>query len=151
MKLRHIATTLLLCASVFAVEARADLSSSANATAPPATLAVTALSAANASVTATLPAVAGQFHYISSIHITRTCTAALTGTAALAITTTNLPGSLAWTAGNACAVGSTNNDVAHDFTAPLKSSVVNTATTIVCPAAGAAVVCRITVLYFAAP
>src|SRR5437016_1809994 len=50
----------------------------------PATLAVTALSAANAAVTATLPAVAAQFHYITSIHITRTCTAALTGSAALA-------------------------------------------------------------------
>lgn len=116
----------------------------------PANLAVTAISAANAAVTATLPAVAAQFHYITSIHVTRTCTAALAGSAALAITTTNLPGSLAYTSGNACAVGSTNNDVVLDLTAALKSSVVNTATTIVCPAAGAAVVCRISVLYFAA-
>lgn len=118
---------------------------------PPATLAVTALSGANASVTATLPLVAGQFHYITTIIVQRTCTAALTGTAALAITTTNLPGSLAWTAGNACAVGSTNNDLVLSLSSPLKSSVVATATTFVCPAAGAAVVCRITVLYFAAP
>lgn len=117
----------------------------------PSTLAVTTLSAANTSTTATLPAVAGQFHYITSIQVQRTCTAALTGTAALAITTTNLPGSLAWTAGNACAVGSTNNDVVLVPTSPLKSSVVNTATTIVCPAAGAAVVCRVTVLYYSAP
>lgn len=131
---------------------RADLNPSLNAvTIPPSTLAVTALSGANASVTATLPAVAGQFHYITSIRVTRTCTAALVGTAALAITTTNLPGSLAWTAGNACAVGSTNNDVTQDLHFPLKSSVVNTATTIVCPAAGAAVVCRMTVFYFPAP
>jgi hypothetical protein len=48
-------------------------------------------------------------------------------------------------------VGTTNNDVVMDLSSPLKSSVVGTATTIVCPAAGAAVVCRITVLYFAAP
>lgn len=118
---------------------------------PPSTLAVTALSAANTAVTATLPLVTGQFHYITSIQVQRTCTAALVGTAALAITTTNLPGSLAWTAGNACAVGTTNNDVTLNLRSPLKSSVVGTATTIVCPAAGAAVLCRITVLYFAAP
>ncbi len=118
---------------------------------PASTLAITALSTANTQVTATLPAVAGQFHYITAINVTRTCTAALTGTAALAITTTNLPGTLAYTAGNACAVGSTNNDLALYPNTPLKSSVVNTATTVVCPAAGAAVVCRISVLYFAAP
>lgn len=118
---------------------------------PPAQLAVTALSAANAAVTATLPSVTGQFHYITTILVQRTCTAALVGTAALAITTTNLPGSLAFTAGNACAVGSTNNDLVLNMSSPLKSSVVTTATTIVCPAAGAAVVCRITVLYFTAP
>jgi hypothetical protein len=117
----------------------------------PATLAQTALSAANTAVTATLPAVAGQFHYITGVYVTRTCTAALTGSAALAITTTNLPGSLAFTAGNACAVGSTNNDVVLHLSFPLKSSAVNTATTVVCPAAGAAVVCRVTVFYFAAP
>lgn len=132
--------------------ARADLSSSANITSlPTATLAVTGLSAANTAVTVTLPAVAGQFHYITAITVTRTCTAALTGSAALAITTTNLPGSLAFTAGNACAVGSTNNDVNLSLSSPLKSSVVNTATTVVCPAAGAAVVCRVNVVYFAAP
>ena len=117
----------------------------------PATLAITALSTANTSVTATLPAVAGQFHYIVSLHVTRTCTTALAGTAALAITTTNLPGSLAYTAGNACLVGTTNNDVVLDLHHPLKSSTVNTATTVVCPAAGAAVVCRVSVIYFTAP
>jgi hypothetical protein len=118
---------------------------------PPSTLAVTALSGANASVTATLPLVAGQFHYITSIHVTRTCTAALTGSAALAITTTNLPGSLAYTMGNACAVGTTNNDLSLDLASPLKSSAAGTATTVVCPAAGAAVLCRVTVLYFTGP
>lgn len=142
----------LLAVLILACSLRADLNPSINAVAiPPSTLAVTALSGANASVTATLPAVAGQFHYLTSIHVTRTCTAALVGTAALAITTTNLPGSLAYTAGNACPVGTTQNDLVLDLKFPLKSSVVNTATTVVCPAAGAAVVCRISVLYFAAP
>jgi len=118
---------------------------------PPSTLAVTTLSAANTATTATLPLVTGQFHYITAVQVTRTCTAALTGSAALAITSTNLPGSLAWTAGNACAIGSTNNDVQVSYSSPLKSSVAGTATTVVCPAAGAAVLCRVTVLYFAAP
>ena len=63
---------------------------------PPSTLAVTALSSAATAVTATLPSVSGQFHYLTAIQIVRTCTAAVTGSALLAITTTNLPGSLAW-------------------------------------------------------
>lgn len=118
---------------------------------PPSTLAVTALSAANTTVTATLPLVSGQFHYISAIQVVRTCTTAIVGTAALAVTTTNLPGSLAFTSGNACAVGSTNVDVSIHFPNPLKSSVVGTATTVVAPAAGAAGIYRITVVYFTAP
>lgn len=115
---------------------------------PPATLGVTALSGANAAVTATLPAVASQFHYITALKIVRTCTTAIVGTAALAVTTTNLPGSMAWTTGNACAVGSSNDVLTHDFSSPLKSSALNTNTTIVCPALGAAGICRITVHYF---
>jgi hypothetical protein len=120
---------------------------------PASSLAVTAVSTANTAVTLTLPAVAGQFHYITSIQITRTCTSAVAGSAVLTVTTTNLPGSLAWTAGNACGVGTTNQDVgllALD-TRPLKSSVVNTATTIVAPAAGATAIYRINVLYFTGP
>ena len=135
---------------LFASFALAEINVSNNLPVP-STLAVTALSAANTAVTATLPLVSSNFHYITSIQIQRTCTAALVGSAALAFTTTNLPGSLAWTAGNACAVGTTNNDVTLSFNYPLKSSVVGTATTIVCPAAGAAVICRITIIYYAAP
>lgn len=119
-------------------------------TLPPTSLGITALSGANAAVTATLPAVASQFHYITSLRIMRTCTAAITGTAALAVTTTNLPGTMAWTTGNACAVGSTNEVLSHDFASPVRSSVVNTNTTIVCPALGAAGICRITVHYYTA-
>lgn len=142
----------LLLALLLALTVRAEVNTTQNLVqVTAATLAVTALSSANTAVTATLPAVAAQFHYITAITVTRTCTAALVGTAALAITTTNLPGSLAFTAGNACPVGTTNNDVALTFHFPLKSSVANTATTIVCPAAGAAVVCRINIEYWAAP
>lgn len=130
----------------------ADMNSSQNTVSPPATiLAVTALSVAATTVTATLPLVAGQFHYITRILIVRSCTTAIVGTALLAVTTTNLPGSLAFTSGNACAVGSTNTDATMGFLSPLKSSVVGTATTIVAPSAGAAGIYRITVFYYAAP
>jgi hypothetical protein len=45
-------------------------------------------------------------------------------------------------------VGSSNTDISLDLYSPLKSSAAGTATTVVCPAAGAAVVCRIVVLYY---
>lgn len=114
-------------------------------------IAVTNLSGANASVTLTLPAAgAGLFHYITAIKAVRTCTSAITGTAVLAYTSTNLPGTLAWSSGNACAVGSTNQDIDIEFERPLKSSVVNTASTIVAPAAGAAGIIRLTAYYYTA-
>lgn len=80
----------------------------------------------------------------------RVATAVLAGTAALVITTTNLPGSLAWTVGNAMAAGGTQIDEATEFSPPLKSSVANTATTIVAPAPGLNVLWRINVYYYVA-
>src|ERR1035437_1413217 len=143
---------VLLFALAAALFLRADLNPSINVSpVPPSALAGTALSAAAPTVTATLPAVTGQFHYITSISITRSCTAALTGTLVLAVTTTNLPGSLAWTMGNACVAGSTNQDLEMSFPNPIKSSVAGTATTFVAPAGGAAVLYRLTVTYYAAP
>ena len=118
---------------------------------PAATLVVTAVSAANATVTATLPAVAAQFHYISRILIERVATTAIAGTALLTYTSTNLSGSWARTSGNAAPVGQQMKDVDEVLGAELKSSVVNTATTIVAPAAGATGVVRITVYYRTAP
>lgn len=119
-------------------------------TVQPSTLAVTVTAAANTAATATLAAVAGQFHYITGIEIMRTATAALAGTATLVVTTTNLPGGLAWSFGNAMAAGGTQCDLRVTFENPLKSSVVNTATTIVMPAPGAAVLWRANVYYFTA-
>jgi hypothetical protein len=143
---------VLLFALAAALFLRADLNPSVNvAPVPPSTLAVTALSAAATTVTATLPLVTGQFHYITSISITRVCSALLAGTAVLAVTTTNLPGSLAWSGGNACVAGSTNQDLEMSFPNPIKSSVAGTATTFVAPSAGAAVQYRLTVTYYAAP
>jgi len=111
-------------------------------------LAVTTLSAANTTVTLTLPAAgAGLFHYITSVVVVRSCTTAIVGTALLAYTSTNLPGTLAWSAGNACAVGSTNFDVDTKYLRPVKSSAANTATTIIAPAAGVAGLIRLTAYY----
>lgn len=115
----------------------------------PAVLHVTATAAANTAATATLPAAGvGMFHYITSIEITRNATAALAGTATLIHTSTNLPGSPAWSVGNAMNAGGTQFDVAYQPAAPLKSSVANTNTTIVAAAAGAAVLCRVNVSYY---
>jgi hypothetical protein len=113
---------------------------------------VTTLSGANASVTLTLTAVASSFHYITRITASRTCTTAITGSALLGYTSTNLSGSLAWTAGNACAIGSTNLDIGESYNpSALKSSVANTNTTIVAPAAGAAGQIRLTACYYTGP
>jgi hypothetical protein len=115
----------------------------------PTTLWVTATAAANTAATATLPAAgAGLFHYITHIDITRNATAALAGTATIIHTTTNLPGSPAWSVGNAMVAGGTEKDVFIDFAVPLKSSVANTATTVVAAAAGLAVLGRVNVGYY---
>ena len=115
----------------------------------PATAHITATGAANAIVTATLPAPGiGLYHFIVNIHLMRSSTAALAGTATLTHTTTNLPGSPAWTVGNAMIAGGTQQDLNFTPVTPLESSASNTATTIVMPAAGAAVINRINVTYY---
>lgn len=115
----------------------------------PATLHVTATAAANAAATATLPAAgAGLFHYITSISIVRNATAALAGTATLIHTSTNLPGSPAWSVGNAMIAGGTQVDVDYQPSNPLKSLLANTATTVVAAAGGAAVLNRVNVSYY---
>lgn len=113
-------------------------------------LVVSATGAANTGVTATLPAVVGQRHYITRIEINRVATAAVLGSAVLSITTTNLPGPT-WSVGNAIAAGATAKDVDASFNPPLRSSVVNTATTIVCPVPGLATLWRVNIYYYTAP
>jgi hypothetical protein len=113
------------------------------ARAVPSTLHVTVTAAANTAATITLPAAGvGLFHYITHIHLQRNATAALVGSATLIATTTNLPGNPAWSYGNAMIIGGTQLDLNYAPTTPLKSSLANTATTIVIPAAGAAVLNR---------
>tara|TARA_R110000868_G_scaffold5782_1_gene33929 strand:+ start:9396 stop:10208 length:813 start_codon:yes stop_codon:yes gene_type:complete len=132
-----------------AVAARASIADQVIQTRPiPANLHVTATAAANTAATATLPGVAGMFHYITSIEITRNATAALAGTATLIHTSTNLPGTPAWSVGNAMAAGGTQSDVEYTPTTPLKSLVAGTATTVVAAAGGAAVLGRVNVSYY---
>lgn len=114
-------------------------------------VALTTLSAANTTATLTIPAVAGQFHYITRIRITMhntTATAVAGSAVTLSFTTTNIPTSLSWTEGNALAAGSTKVVVDEMLDNPIKSSTVNTATTIVAPACGSGVLTRITAYYY---
>jgi hypothetical protein len=93
---------------------------------------------------------AGLRHYVTSIHLMRSATAALAGTASLAITTTNL-GALGWKVGNAMAAGGTQLDVSAFWSQGYKSAAQNAASTIVLPAPGAAVLWSLLVTYFVAP
>ena len=118
-------------------------------TPPSANLAITATAATGVAVTATLPAVAAEFHYITMIEIIKYATAAITGSATpVLVTTTNFPAANVFTFGTAQAVGTTLNYV-YVPSLTIHSSVVNTATTIVCPAT-TSVIWRINVYYYAA-
>lgn len=121
----------------------------------PTTNTITVTGAANAIATATLPAAgAGLFHYITHIFIKRVATAALAGGALLTVTTTNLNGR-AWRTGNQASITVSTFDKAvltdQEFVHPIKSAVANTNTTIVGPAAGAAVSWHMVIDYFTGP
>lgn len=114
-------------------------------------LVVSATAASGTGVTATLPAAgAGLFHYINRVNIVKYAAAALSGTnTPTNVTTTNLPGTLAFTTPTALAIGTQyENDV--EPSGPIKSSAANTATTFVAPAT-TNVIWRINVYYYAAP
>ena len=114
----------------------------------PADQCVSVTGATGAAVTATLPAVASQFHYIVFIQIKKYFTVANAASATpLLVTTTNIPGSLTFTFGQpAGAIGGTDEDIFNPA-APIKSSVANTATTIVCPAT-TGIIWRVNVHYY---
>lgn len=114
----------------------------------PATLGVTATGIAGAAVTLTLPAVAGLRHYIDSLQVVRSATAALTPAAApVIVTTTGLPGNPALT------FGADAGGVGIDKVLPLDCGpegfaavALGVATTVVCPAY-AGVIWRVNCFY----
>ena len=114
------------------------------------TITVSSNAAANTALTVTLPAVAGSWHYITGIEIYRinASNAAVAGTAALNITTTNLIGARQWFVGNALAAGVHSIDVSITRNCAIKSNAANTATTIVMPAPGTGVRWACNVDYF---
>ena len=132
------------------VNASVDLAGFQRVKPDAAVLTVTGTAAAAAGVTVTLAAVAGQFHYITFIEIEKLFSAANAAAAApLVVTTTNLPGNPAFSFGQpAGAIGGSDTKV-YVIPRPLKSSVVNTNTTIVCPAT-AGIIWRVNVFYYAA-
>ena len=107
---------------------------------------LTATAASGSAVTLTIPAVKERFHYITHIAIQAYSTAARTGSATpVIVTSTNIPGSPAWTFTTAAAIGTTDIKTIEP-TNPIRSSVANTATTIVCPAT-TGVIWRVQVFY----
>lgn len=101
----------------------------------------TQLGTSGAAATLTLAAPgAGLRHYLSFIRITRFATAALTAAATpVAVTTTNLPGSLAFTLpADGLTLGAVSEHL-YDFNRPVISTAQNTATTVVCPATTAVI------------
>jgi len=102
----------------------------------PSSLCVTVTAAVNTAATLTLPAAgAGLFHYITMIQVTKLYSViGVAAGAGVIITTTNLPGTPAFTTEQLASVAGTATLVVNISPAtPIKSSVANTATTIVCP------------------
>ncbi|UQN10341.1 hypothetical protein [Deinococcus sp. QL22] len=112
----------------------------------------TAVGAAGAALTLTLAAPGtGLRHYLTYLAINRFAAAALTAAAVpVTVTTTNLPGPLAFSFGAEAAAQGTLDRWREDFAAPLVSSAQNTATTIVCPVT-TGVIWRVTAGYYVAP
>lgn len=112
----------------------------------------TAVGAAAAAVTLTIAAPgAGLRQYLTYVAITGFASALLTaGAAPVTITTTNLPGSLAFSVDAEARAQGAAWRYREDFTFPLAASAQNTAITIVCPAT-TAVIWRVTAGWYVAP
>jgi len=113
---------------------------------------VTAVGAAAAAVTLTLAAPgAGLRQYLTYLSINRFATALLTAAAApVTVTTTNLPGSLAFSFPADAAAQGSLFVWREDLAFPLAASAQNTAVTVVAPVT-TAVIWRVTAGYFIAP
>lgn len=115
---------------------------------------VTGTAAVNTALTATLPAAgAGLFHYILSIKVTKLYSVVgVASGAGVIVTSTNLSGSPAWTTEQLASAAGTAVQVVSEVASglPMKSSVANTATTIVCPAQ-LQTIWRINIAYYTGP
>lgn len=112
----------------------------------------TATGAAAAGVTLTLPAPgAGLRQYVTFIRVLRSASALLVaGAAPTVVTTTNLPGAMAFSFGADAAAQGTDKVVSEDFAYPIAASAQNTAVTIVAPAT-TGVIWRVSAGYYVAP
>lgn len=112
----------------------------------------TTVGTAGAATTLTIAAPgAGLRHYITYLSINRFAAALLTAAATpVSVTTTNLPGSLAFSFAADAAAQGTIDRWREDFAYPIASSAQNTATTIVCPAT-TNVIWRVTAGFYVAP
>ena len=116
----------------------------------PTTTVGTATGVTGAAVTLTLASPgAGLYHYITRLVIERHTSALLTAAATpIIVTTTNLPGSLAFSIpADAAPQGQVYREVIEIGEHSLKSSAASTATTIVCPAT-TGVIWRVTAYYY---
>lgn len=111
---------------------------------------ITAAAGAAATLTLASPG-AGLRHYITYLRIVRYAAAVLTPSATpVIVTTTNLPGTLAFTMpADAAAIG-TVFTYQEDFANPIMAVAQATATTVVCPAT-TGVIWRVTAGFFSAP
>lgn len=98
--------------------------------------------------TATLPAVTGLRHYIDRISVLRSLTAAQTaGAAPTVVTTTNIPGALAFSFGVDAGAQGADKELVFDFGgAGMATTALTTATTVVAPAT-TGVIWRVNVAY----
>ncbi len=117
----------------------------------PSTLWVSQTAAISQAVTASLPAVAGQFHYITSIEVVSYAGATIaTAATAVTITTTNLPGNPVFNHQRLHTAGQSFSSGLRLAGNPLKSAVAGTATTVVCPVLTGCI-WRINVTYYTGP
>ncbi len=116
-----------------------------------ANLVVVAKSATATTVTATLPAVVGQFHYITSIVLETIASGGnvSAGSPGADHTTTNL-NSLTFTNVRGAQSQGSSIVMPFHFPAPVRSAVANTASTIVMTAGGASQIWKVTVFYYTA-
>lgn len=111
---------------------------------------ITAASGAIATLTLASPG-AGLRHYLTYLSVNRYAAAVLTASATPVIaTTTNLPGTLAFTIPADAAALGTIDRWREDFAYPIASNALATATTIVCPAT-TGVIWRVTAGFYVAP